>query len=225
MKSGKGPSMTKGTRKERERLAKRQEILRAAREVFASKGLHAATLDEIAEKAEFAKGTLYCYFKSKDDLFLSMLEDEIERFRQSLQAELSLDLPPPEILARLVKAMMRAFDENMDLMRLLTQERSALTTCKGDLTMKRFLPRFLKLNQLVACQVRRGIEMGAFRKVDPDRAATAIFNLCHGSAMSSYLNKREIGQPEEIKFLTGFILEGITAGCGKKKHKEDRRQR
>lgn len=203
--------MTKETRKERERQAKRQEILKAAREVFAAKGLHAATLDEVAERAEFAKGTLYCYFKSKDDLFLSMLEDEIDRFSQSLQAVLSRDTAPPEVLSRLVKAMMRSFGENMDLMRLLTQERSALTTCKGDLMMKRFLPRFLKLNQLVAAQVRRGIERGAFRRVDPDRAATAIFNLCHGSAMSAYLNKRKVGAPEEVRFLTGLILEGIAA--------------
>jgi len=203
--------MTKGTRKEREKLAKRQEILRAAREVFAEKGLHAATLDQIAEKAEFAKGTLYCYFSSKDDLFLSMLEDEIERFSESLRSVLSRDLPPPEIMSRLVKSMMRSFGENMDLMRLLTQERSALTTCKGDLMMKRFLPRFLKLNQLVATQVRRGIEQGAFRRVDPDRAATAIFNLCHGSAMSSFLNRRKVGEPEEIKFLTDLILDGISA--------------
>lgn len=202
--------MIKTTRKEREKQAKRREILQAARRVFAEKGLHAATLDEIADKAEFAKGTLYCYFKSKEDLFLSMLEDEIEHFSQSLQAVLSQDLPPPQTLAQLVKAMMQAFEGNMDLMRLLTQERSALTTCQGDLMMRRFLPKFLKLNQLVASQVKRGIGGGFFRRVDPDRAATAIFNLCHGSAMSSYLNRRKVGGSEEINFLTSLILHGIS---------------
>ena len=45
-------------RKERERLAKRHDIMRAARRVFAMRGYENATLDEIAEKAEFAKGTL-----------------------------------------------------------------------------------------------------------------------------------------------------------------------
>lgn len=217
--------MNKVTRKEREKLAKRREIMKAARQVFAERGLHAATLDEIAEKAEFAKGTLYCYFKSKDDLFLSMLEDEIEHFSRSLQTELSRDLPPAETVARLVGAMMRSFGENMDLMRLLTQERSALATCKGDLMMKRFLPRFLRLNQLVASQVRRGMEQGAFRRVDADRAATAIFNLCHGSAMSSYLNKRKVGEPEEVRFLTDLILGGISAREKGENLREDRRRR
>lgn len=68
------------TRKERERRFKRQEIVHAAREVFALRGFNAATLDEIAERAEFAKGTLYSYFQSKDELFENVLADIIDEF-------------------------------------------------------------------------------------------------------------------------------------------------
>jgi len=68
------------SRKERERRFKRQEIVCAAREVFAQRGFTAATLDEIAEKAEFGKGTLYSYFQSKDELFESVLADIIDEF-------------------------------------------------------------------------------------------------------------------------------------------------
>jgi AcrR family transcriptional regulator len=68
------------TRKERERRFKRQEIVRAAREVFALRGFNAATLDEIAERAEFGKGTLYSYFQSKDELFENVLADIIDEF-------------------------------------------------------------------------------------------------------------------------------------------------
>lgn len=63
------------SRKERERLFKRQEIVAAAREVFTARGFTAATLDEIAEKAEFGKGTLYSYFQSKDELFETVIAD------------------------------------------------------------------------------------------------------------------------------------------------------
>ena len=63
------------SRKERERLYKRQEIVAAAREVFALRGYSAATLDEIAEKAEFGKGTLYSYFQGKDELFDTVIAD------------------------------------------------------------------------------------------------------------------------------------------------------
>ncbi len=56
-------------RKEREKERRRQEILDAAEKVFFSKGMHHATMDEVAEAAELSKGTLYLYFKSKEELF------------------------------------------------------------------------------------------------------------------------------------------------------------
>jgi TetR/AcrR family fatty acid metabolism transcriptional regulator len=58
------------SRKEREYQTHRKEILSAAEGVFAEKGFFSSTMSEIAERAEFGTGTLYKYFKSKDDLYL-----------------------------------------------------------------------------------------------------------------------------------------------------------
>lgn len=66
------------SRKEREKLFKRQEIVNAARAVFSARGFSAATLDEIAEKAEFGKGTLYNYFQSKEELFETVIADVLD---------------------------------------------------------------------------------------------------------------------------------------------------
>lgn len=60
-------------RKEREKLMRRETILGAAEGVFFDKGLRAATLDEIADKAEVSKGTIYLYFASKEDLYCSLM--------------------------------------------------------------------------------------------------------------------------------------------------------
>jgi AcrR family transcriptional regulator len=60
-------------RKDREREQRREEILNAAQTVFFAKGLQAATMDEIAECAELSKGTLYLYYRSKEDLYLAVL--------------------------------------------------------------------------------------------------------------------------------------------------------
>jgi AcrR family transcriptional regulator len=68
------------SRKERERHLKRQEIVNAARIVFARHGFTAATLDEIAERAEFGKGTLYNYFQNKEELFETVIADAIDEF-------------------------------------------------------------------------------------------------------------------------------------------------
>jgi TetR/AcrR family transcriptional regulator len=60
-------------RKEREKEHRKEEILDAAQKVFFEKGLVTATMDEIAESAELSKGTLYIYYKSKEDLYLTVM--------------------------------------------------------------------------------------------------------------------------------------------------------
>jgi TetR/AcrR family transcriptional regulator len=60
-------------RKEREKEHRKEEILDAAQKVFFEKGLAVATMDEIAEAAELSKGTLYLYYKSKEDLYLGVM--------------------------------------------------------------------------------------------------------------------------------------------------------
>ena len=70
-------------RKEREKQMRRQQIMDAAKKVFASKGFGRATMENIAEEAEFSPATLYLYFKNKDELCASlnlrMLQDLITR--------------------------------------------------------------------------------------------------------------------------------------------------
>ena len=64
---------------ERRREMTRQHLLDAAAIVFARKGFHGATLDEVAKLAGFTKGAVYSNFKSKDDLFLALLEQKSDR--------------------------------------------------------------------------------------------------------------------------------------------------
>lgn len=59
-------------RKERERERRRQQIMVAAKRVFAEKGLNKTTMEDIAREAELSPGTLYLYFKNKDELYASL---------------------------------------------------------------------------------------------------------------------------------------------------------
>ncbi len=88
------PSITK-SRRERERSARRQEILKIAREVFSEKSFYQATLEEIAERAEFAKGTIYGYFTSKEDLFECLIAEELDLLENELKTGfgISKELP------------------------------------------------------------------------------------------------------------------------------------
>lgn len=59
-------------RKKREKKQRRNDIIDAAERVFFSKGISNATMDDVAETAELSKGTLYLYFKSKEELYLAV---------------------------------------------------------------------------------------------------------------------------------------------------------
>ena len=69
-------------RKEREKQQRREEIILAAEKVFFSKGFDLSTMDDIAEEAELSKGTLYLYFKSKEDLHMAVARTSIRLLRE-----------------------------------------------------------------------------------------------------------------------------------------------
>lgn len=94
------------SRRDRERLARRHAILDAARAVFAEKGYEQATLDEIADRAEFGKGTLYNYFEGgKQELLYAVIGDLYERLCDMVHDFFRA----PEQQERAVRAVMRDF--------------------------------------------------------------------------------------------------------------------
>ncbi|MBI2703892.1 MAG: TetR/AcrR family transcriptional regulator [Actinobacteria bacterium] len=68
------PAVSRREQRRQQQLAlSKTQLLDAAEEIFGAKGLHATTLKEIAERAEFSVGTVYSFFENKDDLFVSVL--------------------------------------------------------------------------------------------------------------------------------------------------------
>lgn len=80
-------------RKEREKEQRRIEILDAAEHVFFTKGMKNATMDEVAEEAELSKGTLYLYYRNKDELLLALIyrgiQIMVEMFKEAIQGEVN----------------------------------------------------------------------------------------------------------------------------------------
>jgi AcrR family transcriptional regulator len=73
------------TRKEREYLEHKQTMMQAAEKLFIKIGYHETTMDQIAEEAEYSKGTLYNYFENKEHLFFCMLIEKLEIFSHGLK--------------------------------------------------------------------------------------------------------------------------------------------
>ena len=81
-------------------------MLRAAAQVFAERGFHEATLDEVAAAAGFTKGAVYSNFKNKEDLFLALVEDAYARDMAAIKETLEAsDIPPEARLGDFVEMM------------------------------------------------------------------------------------------------------------------------
>jgi AcrR family transcriptional regulator len=78
---------------ERRRQQTREYLIKAAELVFAERGFHGATLDEVAAVAGFTKGAVYSNFKNKEDLFLALLESRYQQERDTVRAALDSSEP------------------------------------------------------------------------------------------------------------------------------------
>src|SRR5207244_10883082 len=103
-------------------------ILEAARKVFAEKGFHEATVDDIAEAAGVAKGTVYLYYESKREVYFAALKFGIAQMYSLLLEELNKVTTPQEKLKALIAAKLAYFDENRDFFKIYFSELGNIPT-------------------------------------------------------------------------------------------------
>ncbi|MFH0844357.1 MAG: TetR/AcrR family transcriptional regulator, partial [Pseudomonadota bacterium] len=109
-------------RREREKLRQRKEMLLAALGLFSEKGYHNVSMQEIAEKAEFAIGTLYKFFKNKEDLYKALMVEQADRFHDALTKAIKEPDDEIEKLRNYVRAKGEVFRANVSMIRLYFAE-------------------------------------------------------------------------------------------------------
>jgi len=165
---------TKLSRKEREYLRHRQEILKVALKLFSEKGFHNVSMHEIAEKSEFAVGTLYKFFSNKEELYKALMLEASNVFHSSLMAALATSGNELEKIKACVEAKIKVFLDNLDYVRLyLAETRGAGFNVKAglDTDIKVRYEQFLKK---LANVFESGIKRRVFKKFDPYLLAVAL---------------------------------------------------
>jgi AcrR family transcriptional regulator len=107
---------------DRRRQQTRDTLIQAGAQVFAERGFHGASLDEVAAVAGFTKGAVYSNFKGKDDLFVAVLESRYERELAALFGALDSSTGNPEDLSEFTAHVRRQFNDDQDLWGVLYQE-------------------------------------------------------------------------------------------------------
>lgn len=178
--------MSTTERRNREKARRQQEILQAARDVFFRKGIHRATVDDVAARAELSKGTIYLYFESKESLLAHLLLEGLEILLNGLQAAYAAQEPltAEERIRRLAHAYLRFAQEHPEDFRLLMAlDRGGFREKVPPELYQEVLSSSLRGLELLTDAVRQGVREGVFASDDPRQTAGALWAALHGVLM------------------------------------------
>lgn len=197
-------------RKQREYEARREEILSAAERKFSENGFFKTSMAEIAEAAQFAMGTMYRFFKSKEDIYISLVEAKIEELLRLLEEAIQGPASAQEKLRAVVQVKLAFADQNRAFFRIYVSEWSGFEWTMKSAFGERVWKHYLAQINLVANVIREGMKSGEFRKVHPKDTSLAF----HGMLNSTiYLWVLQAGPKESLvdkgKWLSTLLLDGL----------------
>ena len=162
-------------RREREKLRQRQEMLAAALTLFSEKGYHSVSMHEIAEKAEFAIGTLYKFFKNKEDLYKALILEQADRFHDAVTKAIEEPDDEVEKLRNYVKAKGAVYRANVSVIRLYFAETGGASFNVMAGLDREIRERYGHFLQTLASIFESGMKRKRFEKIaDPYHLAVAL---------------------------------------------------
>jgi TetR/AcrR family fatty acid metabolism transcriptional regulator len=150
---------------------KYQRILDAAVSVFAEKGFHAARVSDVADRASVADGTIYLYFRNKEELLMTAIYTAFDAFMSNARAELDAIASPSEKLRRLAHLHLQALGSNRDLAVVFQMELRQSARFLAPFSRQHMVEYF----GLVRDTIREGQRQGIFRPELRDKIAANCF--------------------------------------------------
>jgi len=195
-------------RKEREQLVRRSEILSAAEKVFAAKGFFPTTMNEIAHKAEFGTGTLYKYFKSKEDLYFTLIDKKVEEINRLVKAELSQKSSAMERIGRALRLQFEFIERNRDFFRIYISERNRFEWTIKDELGKEIHDKMVAYIKILAQVMKQGVESGEFKSKDPVDLAHALVGIVNSFVFEWMISPKPYPLSSKIDTVLEIFLKG-----------------
>ncbi len=223
----------KNLRKEREihrQQENREFILQAAEKVFVQKGYRLATVDDIADEAQYSKATLYRYFQSKSDIFFEIIYNSFEEIYHGIKKIQMSKSSTEKKLKELISFIVSAYHKKKNLSRILFMEKTAMKKfMKADADFQATHPdrhpeispivksKLEQISAVIADILREGVEVGEFRDVDVQDASVVLGSLLRGFYFRGPIQDKKYNIQETTDLLHSFFLDGIKKQKNNKK--------
>jgi AcrR family transcriptional regulator len=188
---------------------RRGTLLKAARQVFAQKGYHAATVDDVTRAAGVAKGTFYLHFQEKREIYVEVISGFLHLVQDIGRQVGERATAGPDFLTRAEEAaddLMRIFTENRDLARLAYRESMGI-----DPELTNLVRSFYReMAEIEAKNIQRGIDLGFLRPVNPMLVAYAHIGMVERVLVTAM--DEDAGMPDTrtvVRELMQIAFEGL----------------
>jgi AcrR family transcriptional regulator len=178
--------------------------------VIARKGMSAATMQEIAEEAGVAKGTIYLYFRDRDELVEKTFESAITQLIKRLDAAMTSDATFEARIRAIIAAKITFFNENREFLRLYmslrmpegTAQQQSRRRTKCDARYQEPLKRFSE-------ELKRAMDRGEIREMDPERLALFLSEGTNAIVLDRVLADAPPPDEQDVDFMVSLIFEGM----------------
>jgi len=192
---------------------RRQEIIRAAMEVFARNGFGGSTTRKIAENAGISEAMIYSHFRNKQDLYTAIIDEKLqesEPLYYPLDAMRNKD--DPRVFTTIVSNYLRRHSEDTTFLRLLL-----FSALEGHELASMFVAGPVrKFFEFLADYIRERIEEGVFKPVNPEITSRCLLGMVHYFVLLREIlgddTLKPIDQTEAIETIVKIFCEGILAG-------------
>src|ERR1700686_4582833 len=172
--------------------------------VVARKGFARATVQEIADEAGVAKGTVYLYYKSREEILDNTMEGAVEELLARLRAAAQQGGDFSSVLERIVRVQLTYFDENQDFFRLY----AAMAEPYGERRLRKHASYRTHIAQLVSA-ITHAASRGEIRKADHERLAIAFAAVTRDIVLQRMTEKTPPPPDEAVRFVRDFICRGM----------------
>ena len=186
----------------------------AAMRVIARKGMAAATMQEIADEAGVAKGTIYLYFRDRDDLVEKAFESAMNDLHHQVDEALEKDGTFEAKFRAVLAAQIRFFQTNREFFRLYISLRYPEGRAQQQRRQKRHCqPQYKSRVERLAVVLEEAMNRGEIRRMDPMRLALFIVEGSSAVIIERVLDEAPPPEEADIELIAGTILGGIRSGA------------
>ena len=186
---------------------KYRKIIDAATKVFAKKGFYNAKVSEIAQEAGIADGTIYLYFKHKDDILISLFEEKMQEVLDNMKQEISLESDPLKKIEKFALVHLKLIQDNKDIAEIIQVELR-----QSSKFMKNYHnTKFFEYLDLIGRIIQEGQEKGLVREdILPGIAKRAFFGALDEMSRFWVLSKKpKYDIQTASRQISGFFINGI----------------